>query len=115
MKVIPRWTYDRVMLNELDMNMNERNNIIRLISLNHDQLSSETFRRIIQYAWYASGYTDTDSRPFKTGAEICFSLDVSMCVVSSCDAATFICCSWCQKPLRFTHFPRKITIIWNDI
>ena len=55
MKVIPRRIYDRVMLNELDVNMSERNNIIRLASLNYNQLFSESFRRMIQYAWYARG------------------------------------------------------------
>ncbi|CAF1517005.1 unnamed protein product [Didymodactylos carnosus] len=69
MKVIPRRIYDRVMLDELDINMGERNNIIRLTSLNHNQLSSESFRRMIQYTWYASGYTDAHPGPFKTVAE----------------------------------------------
>jgi hypothetical protein len=104
MKVIPRRMYDRVMLDGLDINRSDRNNIIRLISLTHNQLSSEIFYRMIQYAWYASGYTDTDPGPFKTVTEVCFAFDDPVCVVSSCDAAPFICCSWCQKPLCFTHF-----------
>ncbi|CAF1080655.1 unnamed protein product [Adineta ricciae] len=93
MKVIPRRIYDRVMLDELDINMSDRNNIIRLTSLNHNQLLSERFRRMIQYAWYASGYTDTHPGPFETVADVCFSLDVATCVVPTCDAGPFICCS----------------------
>jgi len=104
MKVIPRQMYDRVMLDELDINMSERNNIIRLTSLNHNQLSSETFRRMIKYAWYASGYTDTHLGPFKTVVEVCFSFDIATCAAPSCNAGSFICCSWCHKPLCFTHF-----------
>jgi hypothetical protein len=104
MKVIPRRVYDRVMFDELDINMSERNNINSLTSLNHNQLSSEAFRPMIQYAWCASGYTDTHPGSFKTVAEICLSLDIEMCVALSCDAASFTCCSWCRKPLRFTHF-----------
>lgn len=104
MKVIPRRVYDHVMLDELDINMSERNNIIRLTSLNHNQLSAEPFRRMIQYAWYVSNYTDTHPGPFKTVVEVCFSLEVAMCVVPSCDATPFICCSWCRKSLCFNHF-----------
>jgi hypothetical protein len=89
---------------ELDINMSERNNIIRLTSLNHNQLSSETFRRMIKYAWYASGYTDTHLGPFKTVVEVCFSFDIATCAAPSCNAGSFICCSWCHKPLCFTHF-----------
>jgi hypothetical protein len=83
MKVIPRRLYDRVLLDELDINMSERNNIIRLMSLTHNQLSSEIFRPMIQ---------------------VCFSFDAAICAVSPCDAAPFICCSWCEKPLCFSHF-----------
>jgi hypothetical protein len=77
MKVIPRGIYDRVMLDELDISMSERNNSIRLTSLNHNQLASETFHRRIPYAWYANGYTDTNRGPFKTVAEVCFSFSPS--------------------------------------
>ena len=104
MKVIPRRLYDRVLLDELDINMSERNNIIRLMSLTHNQLCSEVFRPMIQYAWYASGYTDNHPGPFKTVPDVCFSFDSTICAVSPCDAAPFICCSWCEKPLCFSHF-----------
>ena len=66
MKVIPRRLYDRVLLDELDINISERNNIIRLMSLTHNQLSAEVFRPMIQYAWYASGYIDNHPGSFKT-------------------------------------------------
>jgi hypothetical protein len=104
MKVIPRRLYDRVLLDELYINISERNNIIRLVSLTHNQLSSEVFRRMIQYAWYASGYTDNHPGSFKTVSEVCFSFDATVCAMSSCDVVPFICCSWCAKPLCFNHF-----------
>jgi hypothetical protein len=104
MKVIPRRLYDRVLLDELDINMSERNNIIRLMSLTHNQLSAKVFRPMIQYTWYASGYTDNHPKSFKTVGEVCFSFDTIICAAPSCDAAPFICCSWCDKPLCFNHF-----------
>ncbi len=104
MKVVSRRLYDRVLLDELDINISERNNIIRLMSLTHNQISSEVFCRMIQYAWYASGYSDNHSGSFKTASEVCFSFDATICTMSSCDVASFICCSWCAKPLCFNHF-----------
>lgn len=104
MKVILRRLYDRVLLDELDINMSERNNIIRLMSLTHNQLCSEVFRPMIQYAWYASGYMVNHLGPFQTVPDVCFSFNAAICVVSPCDAAPFICCRWCKKPLCFSHF-----------
>ena len=104
MKVIPRRLYDRVLLDGLDINISERNNIIRLTSLNHNQLSADVFRPMIQYAWYASGYTDNHPGSFKTVTEACFTFDAIVCAAPSCDASPFICCSWCQKPLCMNHF-----------
>ena len=103
-KVIPRKLFDRVMLDELDIRISQRNNIIRLMSLTHNQLSSKVFRPMIQYAWYASGYTDNRPGPFRTVAQVCFDFDATECGRTSCDDPPFICCSWCGKPLCFEHF-----------
>lgn len=93
MKVIPRRLYDRVLLDELDISMSERNNIIRLVSLTHNQLSAKVFRPMIRYAWYASGYIDNHPGSFKTVGAVCFSFDAKICAQPSCDAAPFIYCS----------------------
>ena len=93
MKVIPRRLYDCLLLDELDINMSERNNIIRLMSLTHNQLSAKVFHPMIQYAGYASGYTDIHPGSLKTVSEVCFSFDAPICAAPSCDAAPFICCS----------------------
>jgi hypothetical protein len=104
MKVILRWLYERVLLNELDINMSERNNIIRLMSFTHNQLSAKVFRPMIRYAWYASDYTDNRPKSFRTVDDVCFSFDATINAATSYDAAPFICCSWCDKPLCSNHF-----------
>jgi len=48
--------YNRVMLDGLEVNLKERNNIIKLHSLIHNQLSSPRFGKMIQYYWYKFGY-----------------------------------------------------------
>jgi hypothetical protein len=72
MKVIPRRLYDRVLLDELDINISERNNIIRLMSLTHNQLCAEVFRPMIQYAWYVSCYIDNHQNPLNCGRSLFF-------------------------------------------
>ena len=42
--------YHCVALDELDMHLHERNNIIRLVSLMHNQLSADVFRPMIKNA-----------------------------------------------------------------
>jgi hypothetical protein len=59
---------------------------------------------MIQYAWYASGYTDDHPGSFKTVAKVCFSFDATICASPPCDTVPFICCSWCGKLLCFNHF-----------
>ena len=73
MKVIPRRLFDRELLDELDINVSKRNNIIRRMSITHNQLSSEVFRKMIQHAWYASDHIAIHAVFFKTVAEVCSS------------------------------------------
>lgn len=93
MKLIPRRSSDRVLLDEIDINMSERNNVIRLMSLTHNQLFAKVFHSMIRYAWYASGYTDHHPGSFKTVVGVCFSFDATTCAPPSCDTGPLICCS----------------------
>lgn len=72
MEAIPRRLFDRVLLDELDVNISELNNIICLTPLTHNQLSSKIFRKMTQYSWYASGYTNNHPEAFKTVTEVRF-------------------------------------------
>lgn len=104
MKSIMRHAYDRVVLDQLPISMITRDNIIRLVSLTHSQMSAEIFRDLIGYAWYASGYVDSHPGVFKTVDEVCFDINADSCQVTNCDQSPFICCSWCNKILCFNHF-----------
>ena len=103
-KVIARKLYDYVRLHNMDINLAERNNIIKMNSLIHNQLSSKAFYRMIQYAWFQSGYLRNDPGAFKNVKEICFSFQSNSCSTDHCDEFTFICCSWCEKSLCINHF-----------
>ena len=91
MKVLPYRLYDGVLLDEFDINVGERNHIMRLTSLNYNQFSSKVFRRMTQYARYASGFTKKHPESYRSVTDLCFSFDVTVCVVPFWDAASFIC------------------------
>ena len=104
MKSIIRHAYDRVMLDQLPISMSARDNIIRLVSLTHSQMSSKIFHGLIRYAWFASGYTDKHPGDFKTVDQVCFDIHMTSCQVENCNQSPFIRCSWCDKILCFNHF-----------
>ncbi|CAF1652580.1 unnamed protein product, partial [Adineta ricciae] len=64
-KNLAKKLYDRVALDQLDVNLHERNNINKLVSLIHNQLSAPVFKNMILYSWFASGYLKRDPSPFK--------------------------------------------------
>ncbi|CAF4634473.1 unnamed protein product [Rotaria sp. Silwood2] len=68
-KVIPRRLHDRILLDGMDIDATERNNILKLQSLVHNQISSSIFTSMIKYAWFKAGYLDTHPGPFKTVTE----------------------------------------------
>ena len=47
---------DTVMAMNCDMKLHERNNIIKLQLLVHNQFTSPRYRNLFKYSWYASGY-----------------------------------------------------------
>ncbi|CAD6208878.1 GSCOCG00010700001-RA-CDS, partial [Cotesia congregata] len=49
---------DSVILMGQDLNLHLRNNIIKLQSLTHNQLSSPRYRDLFKYSWFKSGYVE---------------------------------------------------------
>jgi hypothetical protein len=103
-KVIARKLYDYIRLHNVDINLAQRNNIIKLNSLIHNQLSSKTFNCMIRYAWFQSGYLKNHPGTFKNVKELCFTFKDNSCSIDNCNETTFICCSWCEKSLCINHF-----------
>ena len=106
MKNFLKRLYNRVALDQLDISLYERNNIIKLVSLLHNQLGAPAFKNMILYSWYASGYLITDPSPFHNVNEVCFPHITSneLCEVHKCLESIFITCSWCSKTFCLQHF-----------
>ncbi|CAF5022839.1 unnamed protein product [Rotaria sp. Silwood1] len=105
-KNLAKKLYNRVALDQLDINLHERNNIIKLVSLIHNQISAPIFKNMILYSWFASGYLKKDPSPFKNVNDVCFpnSTTYQICQTNHCDESAFITCSWCSTKLCFNHF-----------
>ncbi len=98
--------YNRVALDEIDIEMYQRNNIIKLTSLVHNQLAAPIFQPMIQYSWYASGLMKTNPAPFSNLLDICFPplKTHEECETDKCDESVFISCAVCSEKLCFKHF-----------
>ena len=103
-KIIVRKIYERVILDEIDIQAAQRNNIIRLQSLVHNQLSSSAFTPMIRYVWFKNGYIDVDPCPFQTATQVCFKFKQDCCDMPSCHQFSFIRCSYCNKILCLQDF-----------
>ncbi|CAF1541711.1 unnamed protein product, partial [Rotaria sp. Silwood1] len=64
-KLILRRIFNHVRLDDIHINLAERNNVIKLHSLVHSQMKSKAFESMIKYAWHRSGYLKTDPGPFQ--------------------------------------------------
>ncbi|CAF1380908.1 unnamed protein product [Didymodactylos carnosus] len=98
--------YNRMALDELDIHLHQWNNIIRLVSLLHNQLSADVFVSMIKYSWFASGLLKEDPSRFQNVNEVCFpkSRNHEEWEEKDCDESVFINCARCSKKLCFEHF-----------
>ena len=80
MKSIFRYMYGCIHLDQSPISMSETNNIIKLVSLCYSQVSSQLFHGLVEYAWYACGYSMTDLGPFPTVEDVCFTFIVKFLI-----------------------------------
>lgn len=93
---------DFILLDRLPIDLKNRNTIIMLHSLCHQQFRSPRFKSMLQYSWFKCGYLPTRPDKFQTPTEYCFQNDGGLC--SKCNSFKFIKCAWCNVDLCFNHF-----------
>ncbi len=105
-KIMARKFFERVLLDNIDLDLKQRNNTIKLHSLIHNQLSSPRFQPMIKYAWFKAGYLAQDPGRFDNVSKVCFKFIDSVCFEdnSQCSEGVFIVCSWCKRSFCFTHY-----------
>ena len=100
-----RHFYDSVILLDYDLNLHIRNNIIKLQSLVHNQLSPPRYHSLFKYCWFKSGYVAEKPGEFENPVDFSFeTFSNTLCEISGCQNVAAIRCSWCQKSLCFENF-----------
>jgi hypothetical protein len=84
-----------VVLDGLDVDLYQRNNMIKLQSLVHNQLTSPRFENLFKYSWYSCGFSDTHQGAFDNPVEFCFNIEDKICsrLDLNCNSSCFIICS----------------------
>ena len=96
---------DSVIQLDYDLNLHIRNNIIKLQSLVHIQLSSPRYHSLFNYSWFKSGYVAEKPGEFENPVDFSFkTFSNTLNEISGCQNVAAIRCSWCKKYLYFKHF-----------
>ena len=103
-KYFARRIADCVAIDRIDINLSDRNNIIKMHSLIHWQLGSEVYKPMIKYAWHKAGYLNEHPGPFQSVADFAFPKKNHYCDIINCQKISFIQCSRCINYLCFQHF-----------
>jgi Tc5 transposase C-terminal domain/DDE superfamily endonuclease len=104
-KTFVRHFSDRVLVDDLPVVLYQRDNILKLQSLIHNQFSADRFHSFIKYAWHMCGYVKEEGKKFDTPDGYCFANDLpDECSGGQCQEGSFIRCAHCEKVLCFTHF-----------
>jgi len=78
-KILLKDFSDTVLLLESNINLDERNNIIKLQSLIHNQLSSPRYHNLFKYLWFKSDYTNERPEKFENLIEFSFNKSSTIC------------------------------------
>uniref|UniRef100_A0A914WMF2 Transposase n=1 Tax=Plectus sambesii TaxID=2011161 RepID=A0A914WMF2_9BILA len=94
--------------NELEIKLQQRDNILKMLSLAYNQFCAPRFQHFLQYSWHSSGYVDEHPPPFLTPIQFCFSpYAVQPCQFDGCEKISLINCAFCDHFLCFDHFFRQ--------
>ena len=103
-KHIIRTIYDHVRLHNIDCDLSQRNNTIKLTSLCYNQISSKKFIPMFRYSWFQGGYLEKKPKSYQNVEDLCFQFQDCDCCESQCYNVPLIQCSFCEKILCFYHF-----------
>jgi hypothetical protein len=100
---------DRVLIDSLPILLYQRDNILKLQSLVHNQFSAERFVDFTRHSWRMSGYIEErgerNIERFTTPNEYCFPGDLpDECGREGCQGGSFIRCAHCEGVFCFAHF-----------
>ena len=95
---------DWVIACSLDVQLFQRNSVIKIMALVHKQFAAPRFRDMWKYSWFKAGYLDARPPEFLNPVDYCFGNRSRLEKCIHCDQPEFIMCSFCEILLCFTHF-----------
>lgn len=101
-KIFRRKIFERVVLDNLDVDLHKRQYVIKMHSVIYNQLQCDDFNAMLRYAWMACNYIE-DKEPFLNVNALLFNLENDECECD-CDEQSFIRCGHCKMHLCFKHF-----------
>lgn len=106
-KIVRRKICDRVMLEDVKMDLHKRENVLLMHSLIYNQFQSPVFAPMLRYSWFKCGYTTNRPGHFMNANEILFETVGNECDEEECEHFCFIKCSHCKMNLCINHFLLK--------
>ena len=101
LKIIKNQIQDHINLENIDISLKKRSNIITLWSLIFNQLSAEKFKNTLKNAWSDSGLGNEKYETINIQQSL-FNISNDICYY--CNDFSFICCSHCNKCICFNDF-----------
>lgn len=93
---------ERVLLDEIDIDLHDRNVIIKLHTIIHNQLRAPLFQPLISNAWARAAYP-VEKTFYNTFTDSIFDETGSFCGSSTCRKGSFILCAHCRTHLCLEH------------
>ena len=93
---------NQVIIDNLDIKVHDRFNLMKFWSLVWEQLTSEKFKDLIKFCFENSFCNK--SIDYKHVRDVCFISDQLSCQIHTCNNDFFIKCSICEISLCLTHF-----------
>ena len=103
-KTFIRRISDWVIACSLDVQLFQRNSVIKMMALVHKQFAAPRYRDMWKYSWFKAGYLDARPPEFLNPVDYCFGKRTGLETCIHCNQPEFIMCSFCERLLCFTHF-----------
>lgn len=96
---------EHALLEQIEIDLQQRNVIIKLHSLIMNQFQSPIFRDMFIHAWRMGQFeVESEHRKFKGLRELLFEFNEYECCTLNCNNNPFILCAHCRKPFCFNCF-----------
>ncbi len=103
-KIVRRRICDRVLLDDIEIDLEKRENVPLMHSLIYNQFQAPIFKPMLCYSWYKCGYLDQRAGYFINANEILFEVENYECEIDECIDESFIRCGHCRSYLCIKHF-----------